>query len=68
MKNFIEKINNKPGEYGKDFMKIKFNSEDNLPLNEIPRLHNLTTIVRSVLQDDNKYYPQAFLGERLYEL
>ena len=49
-------------------MKIKFNSEDNLPLNEIPRLYNLTTIVRSVLQDDNKYYPQAFLGERLYEL
>ena len=26
--NSIEKINNKPGEYGKKFRKIKFNSDD----------------------------------------
>ena len=30
--NSIEKVNDKPGEYEKDFMKIKFNSDDNLPL------------------------------------
>ena len=28
IKNSIEKIGNKPCEYGKDFMKIKFNSDD----------------------------------------
>ena len=28
----IEKIDNKRGEQGKDFMKAKFNSDDNLPL------------------------------------
>ena len=33
IKNSIEKVNNISGEYGKDFMKIKFNSDDNLPLN-----------------------------------
>ena len=33
IKNLIEKIDDKPGEYGKDFMKTKFNSDDNLPLN-----------------------------------
>ena len=33
IKNLIEKIDHKPGEYGKDFMKTKFNSDDNLPLN-----------------------------------
>ena len=27
-------------EYGKGFMKIKFNSDDNLPLNKIRKLHN----------------------------
>ena len=64
----IEKINDKPGEYGKDFMRVKFNSDDNLPLNEILRLHNLTIIVRSVFQEDNKYYLQVFLDECLYEL
>ena len=33
IKNLIEKTDHKPGEYGKDFMKTKFNSDDNLPLN-----------------------------------
>ena len=32
----IKKINNgSVGEYGKDYMKIKFDSDDNLPLNKI---------------------------------
>ena len=60
IKNLTEKINDKPGEYGKHFMKIKFNSDDNLPLNEILKLHNLTVVVRSVFQENNKYYPQIF--------
>ena len=66
--NSIEKINNKQGEYGKDFMKIKFNSDDNLPLNKILKLHMLTVIVRFVFEEDGKYYPQVFLDECLYEL
>ena len=33
IKNLIKKINDEPGNYGKDFMKIKFNSDD-LPLNK----------------------------------
>ena len=31
-------------------MKIKFNSDDNLPLNEILKLHNLAIVVRSVFK------------------
>ena len=49
-------------------MKIKFNSNDNLPLNEILKLHMLTIIVRSVFEEDSKYYPQIFLDECLYEV
>ena len=48
-------------------MKIKFNSDDNLPLNKILKLHNLTIVVRSVFQE-NRYYLQVFLDECLYEL
>ena len=44
IKNSIEKVNNKLGEYGKDFMKIKFNSYDNLPLNKTLKLHSITII------------------------
>ena len=49
-------------------MTIKFNSADNLPLNKIIKFHNLTRVVRSVFQEDNKYYSQVFLDECLYEL
>ena len=55
IKGLIDKIDDKPGEYGKDFIKIKFNSDDNLPLNKILKLYMLTVIVRSVFQEDNKY-------------
>ena len=48
-------------------MKTKFNSDDDLPLNEILKLHNLTRIVRSVFEEDGKYYLQVFLDECLYE-
>ena len=68
IKNLIEKINDKPGEYGKDFMEIKFNLDDNLPLNKTLRLHNLAIIVRSVFQEQTKGYPLAFLDECLCEL
>ena len=60
IKKLIEKIDNKQGEYGKDYMKIKFNSNDDLPLNKPLKFHNLTVIARSVFQEDNKYYPQIF--------
>ena len=50
-------------------MKIKcFDLDDDLPLGKILNLHNMTIIVRSVFQEDNKYYPQYFLDECLYEL
>ena len=50
-------------------MKIKFNSDDNnIPLNEILKLHILIVIVRSVFEEDGKHYPQLFLNECLYEL
>ena len=60
IKNLIENINHKPIEYRKDFMKIKFDSDDNLPLNKILKLHNLTIVVTSVFQGENKNYPQLF--------
>ena len=68
IENSIEKINNKLGEYEKDFMKVKFNSDNSLSLNKTLKLHNMTTMVQSVFKEDDKYYPQAFLDECLYEL
>ena len=65
----IKTINGgKPTEYGKDLVKIKFNSDDNLPLDKILKLHILALIVRSVFQENREYYPQVFWDECLYEL
>ena len=41
-------------------MKIKFNSDDNLPLNKVLKLYSLAIIVRSVFQEDKKYSLQVF--------
>ena len=49
-------------------MKIKFNSDDDLPLNKRLKCFNLAIIVRTVFEEDGKYYPQIFLDECLYEL
>ena len=49
-------------------MKIKANSDDNLPLNKPLKFHNMTIIIRSVLEEDGKLYPQVFLNDALYEL
>ena len=68
IKSLIKKISDKPGNYDEKYIKIKFNSDDNLPLNKIRKLHNLTIIVRSVFEEDSKYYSQIFLDECLYEL
>ena len=41
-------------------MKIKLNSNDNLPLNKQLKILSVTIIVRSVFEKDGKYYPQFF--------
>ena len=69
IKYSIQTINfDKSGEYDQDYMKIKFNLNDNLPLNKIIKLHVLTIIVTSVYEEVGKYYPQIFLDECLYEV
>ena len=69
IKNEIESISGgKKGKHGKDFMKIKFNTNDNLLLNKPLNLYLLTIIVRSIFEEDGKFYPQLYLGDCLYEL
>ena len=49
-------------------MKIKFNSDDDLPLNKPLKFRALTIIIRSVLEEDGKRYLQVFLDDTLYEV
>ena len=55
IKYHIQTINaDKSCEFEKNYTEIKFNSDYDLPLNKILKLHNLTIIVRSVFEEDGK--------------
>ena len=69
IKNKIKAINNdEENNYEKNYMKTKFNSDDDLPLNKPLKFHIMTIIIRSVFEEDGKLYLQVFLDDTLYEL
>ena len=68
IRNKIKKISGDECDYEKDYMKIKFNSDDNLPLNKPLKFHLMTITIRSVFEEDGKFYPQVFLDDTSYEL
>ena len=68
IRNKIKKISGDECDYEKDYMKIKFNSDDDLPLNKQLKFHSMVITIRSVFEEDGKLYPQVFLDDNLYEL
>ena len=70
IKEIIKKINvyNQPIKDDVNYMKIKFNTYDNIPLNKIFYFPTITIIIRSITKKDDKYYPQLFLDDCLYEV
>ena len=68
IRNKIKKISGDECDYEKDYMKIKFNSDDDLPLNKPLKFHAMTIIIRSVFEEDGKLYPELFLDDNLYAL
>ena len=52
----------------KILIKIRFRSNDYLPLNKPIKLCLLTIIIRSGFSEDGKFYSRLFLDDVLYEL
>ena len=64
MKSQTETINSgEPIKYKKDFMKIRFGSDDNLPLD----ISSMIIVTRFVFQKVNKHYRQVYLNECVYK-
>ena len=55
-------------EYDKNCMKIIFNSDDDLPLNILMKIHFIVITIRSVFEKDDKLYPQIVLNNCFYEV
>ena len=47
-------------DYDENYMKIKFNLDDKLPLNKIIKTRTIIIVVRAVFHESNEYYPQVF--------
>ena len=63
-----KKISSDGWDYAKDYMEIKFNSDDNLPLNKPLKFRLITITIKSVFEEDSKLYLQVFIDDTLHEL
>ena len=68
IKDLIRSITKNSDDYDEKYMKINFDSDDDLTLNETIKIHNMTIVVKAMFYENNKYYQQAFLDEFIYEL
>ena len=69
IKNKIKAMNgDKEIDYEKDYMKIKFNSDENVSFNKSLKSHLMTISIRCIFSEDGKLYPQLFLDDTFYEL
>ena len=56
----------KKNDYGRDY--IKFDSDNDLPLNKPLKFHAMTIFIRSVFEEGGKPFPRIFLDDASYEL
>ena len=49
-------------------MKIKFNSDHELPLTKTIQILSMIIVARAIFYQNNKCFPQVFLDECLYKL
>ena len=57
----VRSITKDSDDYDEKYIKIKFNSDDELPLNKAIKIPTMTIVVRAVFYENNKYYPQVSL-------
>ena len=63
----IENVNDDVVEYDRNCMKIKFISNDDLPVDKTVDLHLITIVIRAIFAQNGKYYPQLFLDDAIYD-
>ena len=67
IKDKIEAVGSGKCDYEKDYMKMKINSDNNLPLEKPLKLHMMTIMIRSFFKEGSKPYLQRFLDDALCE-
>ena len=68
IRDLIRSVTKNLDVYDESYLKIKFDSDDELPLNKIIGIPIMAIVVRAVFLKNNKYYPHFFLDECLYKI
>ena len=68
IKDLIRSITKNSDDYDEKYIEIKFNSDNELPLNKTIEIRTITIVVRAIFLENNHYYPQVFLDEYLYKI
>ena len=68
IRDLIKSVTKNSDNYDEKYMKIKYNSDDELTLNKTIEIPSMIIVVRAVFHENNKYLPQVFLDECLYKL
>ena len=65
--DLIRSITKNLDDHDEKNVKIELDLDDNSPLNKTIEIPIVTIAVRAVFYENNKYYPQFFFGECLYQ-
>ena len=68
IRDLIRLIIKNSDDYDENYMKIKFNSDDELPLNKAIEITSMIITVRVVFHENNKFYLHVFSDQYLHEL
>ena len=68
IKHHIKKIDDGEVNYCADYDKIKYLSDDLLPLDKFIYFPTLTFVIRCVFKQNGVFYPQVYLDDCLYQI
>ena len=68
IRDLIRSVTENSDDYDEKYIKIKFNSDDELFLNKTIEIPSIAIVIRSIFIENSKYYPQIFLDQCLYKL
>ena len=67
-RNIMRSVTNNSKNYNKNYLKTKFNLNDDLPLKKTLELCKMKMFIRAIFHECHKHYPQVSLDECLYKL
>ena len=65
IRDLITLITKNSDDYDENYIKLKFNLDDELPLNKTIEIPSMIIVVKAVFHENNNYYQQIFLDECL---